>query len=89
MSTLEDLYLKEIVDKFKNGNESELYIEAVEYLFKTIREEKEAGTFEMTKHFQNAIAIHARLRSSRYCEDFNGQLMSWYRRYIGLHGEPK
>ena len=64
-----------------------MYIESVENLFNIIRAEKEAGTFEMTNHFQNAISIHARLRSSRYCEDFNGQLMSWYRRYIGLHGE--
>jgi hypothetical protein len=89
LSTLEDVYLKQIVDIFEQGNESELYIDTVKFLFKQILEEKANETFEMTKYFQSAISIHARLRSSRYNADFNGPLLSWYRRFIGLHGDKE
>lgn len=77
--------LNVIVEIFKKGEESDMYISTVEFLFKTICEEKEAGTYDMKKHFESAIQIHIRLRG-HYQADFNGPLLSWYRRFIGLHG---
>jgi len=62
-----------------------MYISTVEFLFKTICEEHEAGTYERSKHFDSAIQIHNRLRY-HYKADFNGPLLMWYRRFIGLHG---
>ncbi|AFC21585.1 hypothetical protein GAP32_135 [Cronobacter phage vB_CsaM_GAP32] len=62
-----------------------MYISTVTFLFKTISEEKESGTYDMEKYFSNAISIHNRLRE-KYNADFNGPLLSWYRRFIGLHG---
>lgn len=80
--------LDAIIEIFKKGEESDMYISTVEYLFKTICDEKEAGTYDMKKHFESAIQIHIRLRG-HYQADFNGPLLSWYRRFIGLHGGLK
>lgn len=74
-----------IIEILKKGEESDMYINTVEFLFKTMCEEKAAGTYEMKKHFDSAIQIHNRLRYN-YHADFNGPLLSWYRRFIGLYG---
>ncbi len=65
-----------------------MYISTVEFLFKNMSEDKKTGTYNMKKYFTNAISIHNRLRG-KYNADFNGPLLSWYRRFIGLHGGLK
>lgn len=76
--------LQDIVDIFKNGDESDSYVDAIAFLFKLMEEEKENGTFVKEQYINTALSIHIRLRN-KYNEDFNGSLLSWFRRYIGLY----
>ncbi|SOK58938.1 hypothetical protein [Yersinia phage fHe-Yen9-03] len=46
-------------------------------------EAKEAGTYNR-KDFSAALLVHNCLRN-KYKQDFNGELLSWYRRFIGLY----
>lgn len=80
--------LEDIVNIFKAGNESDSYIDAISFLFKMIEEEKEDGTFERNRYINTLISIHNRLRY-KYKEDFNGPLLSWYRRYIEIYGDKE
>ena len=80
--------LKAIIDILKIGGESDAYIDAVTFLFNKMMEEKENDTYDIDKYFKSAISIHNRLRK-KYNADFNGPLLSWFRRFIGLHGGLK
>lgn len=80
--------LQDIIDIFKNGGESDSYVDAVSFLFKLMEEDKENETFDKEQYINTALSIHNRLRS-KYNEDFNGSLLSWFRRYIGLYEDSK
>lgn len=77
-----------IVKIFQDGNESDAYIDAVKFLHKIIVEAKDEGTFDRNTYFQSAISIHNKLRF-KYNEDFNGPLLHWYRRFIGLYEDKE
>ncbi len=80
--------LQDIIDILKNGGESDTYIDTVTFLFNRMVEDKENGTFERDKYINPALSIHIRLRN-RHKEDFNGSLLTWYRRFIELYEDSK
>lgn len=77
-----------IVQIFESGGESDSYIDAVKYIHKMIIEDKEDGSFDKEVYFESAISIHNKLRS-KYNADFNGPLLHWYRRFIGLYEDKE
>lgn len=76
-----------IIEILKTG-ESDSYVDAATFLFKQMQEDKDNDTYDMKKYWDSAISIHILLRN-KYKADFNGPLLSWYRRYIGLYGGLK
>jgi hypothetical protein len=81
--------LDDIIAIFELGGESEMYLKTVKLLFELILLDKEENTYSTVQNFKFKISIHNKLRSSKYNEDFNGPLLMWYRRFIGLHGGLK
>ncbi len=84
MNTLKKL--SAIIEILETGKESDMYVSTVRFLFNRICEEKKAGTYNVNQYFENAIQVHNRLRTN-HGADFNGQLLMWYRRFIGLYEE--
>ncbi|QXO11279.1 hypothetical protein pEaSNUABM19_00133 [Erwinia phage pEa_SNUABM_19] len=74
-------HLDEIIQLLTD--ESDTYISTVKFLHSMMIETKEAGTYNR-KDFSAALLVHNCLRN-KYKQDFNGELLSWYRRFIGLY----
>lgn len=77
-----------ITSILREGNEDDSYIKAVYNLHCVMLEEQENEIYDIKKYFNYCISVHNKLRH-KYNEDFNGPLLSWYRRFIGLYGGLK
>lgn len=77
-----------IVKIFEDGNESDAYIDAVKFLHKIISESKADGTFDRNTYIEHGLSIHNKLRF-KYEQDFNGPLLHWYRRFIGVYEDKE
>lgn len=72
----------------ENGKESESYIDAVKFVHLDIIN-SEINNIPINNIIKScALMIHNKIRYS-YNEDFNGPLLSWYRKFIKIYGENK